>query len=251
MRRVIVAAFLAVNVVQAAPAGAQTVTVVVIPRIEVAASRTGTVLQHNDSSGHPIWCGLQRGGRAILAGITERTGFGGTEIAVGVRRHRDPGTLPFPCPEIWSTFATGRVAFDLPRRTNVSLVWARLRVVEVDREAELRTPRRCNSVVGAIGPMTEGWLPGLFNGNARAGVPVATVLPQPARMTSLREIDVTDMAQRWFEGSMPNNGLALIGVQDQVRDRNMVCAAFLRARLIVQLQGGCPAGSMRAGRRCF
>jgi hypothetical protein len=237
--------------VSAGSAAAETTTVIIRPPIELAPSRLGTVIQDRESDS-PLWCPLRRGGRAILPNLDERVGTGGTEIAVGVARRYDPGTPPFPCPETWSGVAVGRAAFDLPHVTNVRLASARLHFLEIDKTVRMRAPERCNVAVGAVGAMTGPWLPGLFAGNPREGVPVAVVLAQPAGMRSVRNIDVTEMVQRWFERSIPNHGLAMIGVQDQVRDRNMHCATFVHGvRLTIHLQGGCPAGTLWGSRRCF
>jgi hypothetical protein len=248
MRRTIVAAAIAIGLLPAGHAGAQPVRVPILPAVDLAPARFGTA-EHFTRNSLSIWCPIQRGGTMVLDNLETRTG--GAEVAVGVGRSHDPGTAPLPCPETWTRTFTGRVRFDLPAATNRRLLSARLQFTEVDRVDEVRTAGRCNSVVGAIGPMVGPWMPGLTPGHPRDGVAAATVFPQPRGSVGVRTIDVTDIVQRWFEGSMPNHGLALIGVQDQVRDRNMACAAFLRRiHLIIRWQS-CPAGSRIGGRRCF
>jgi hypothetical protein len=247
MRRTIVAVAIAIGLLPAGDAGAQ-VIVPILPAVDLTPTRFGTS-EHFTRNSLNVWCSIQRGGTMVLPDVEAEAG--GPTVAVGVGRSHDPGTAPFPCPETWTRTYTGRVRFDLPAATNRRLLSARLQFIEFDRVEEGRTRGRCNSVVGAIGPMVAPWMPGLTPGHPRDGVPVATILPQPPRLVAERSLDVINIVQRWFEGSMPNHGLALIGVQDQVRDRNMACAAFLRRiHLIIRWQN-CPAGTMVGGRRCF
>jgi hypothetical protein len=249
MRRIVVAGLVILGLLPAAPAAAQPVTVTILPPIDLAPHRFGTLEQFSEDTGLNIWCSIRTGGQLVLDNLHARTG--GTEVAVGMARHHDPGTAPFPCPETWSKYYTGRVRFELPTAANRRLLWAQLRFTEIDRIDGVRPAGRCNGAVGAIGPITAPWLPGLLPGNAREGVPVAAVLPVPPRSTGVRTADITNMVQRWFEGSMPNHGLALIGVQDRVRARNATCATFVRnIRLIARWQP-CPAGTRVGGRLCF
>lgn len=144
-----------------------------------------------------------------------------------------------------STFL-GLVKFDLSDLPARPLERAVFKFTEVDVNTESRHPDgtefcqqidteggpRLADVTALVGPATEEWpegkrtvpldewgplILGIEHMPVPAGVAVADRSPD-------KEVEITEIVRRWLDGEQPNHGLALLGQDYHIYQRNKVCA---------------------------
>lgn len=173
-------------------------------------------------------CPIARHG--LLSGYWART-YG---IPVGYSHFWDDSERRRCESGVSSTFL-GLVKFDLSDLPARPLERAVFKFTEVDVNTESHPDGTefCEDldVTASVGPATEEWPEGKRTPYERGpfGVPLIDHMSVPERVAVPaggyhKEVEVTETVRRWLDDEQPNHGLALLGQDYRIYQRNKVCA---------------------------